>query len=230
MTANLAEKSKEVVNPEKEASMSRKTQITIQIAGAAIFGALSLVLSAISTPIIPRIPGWGMAYFDPISLVWIACFFIFGVKSGLLCSGIGSVGLLMFDPTGVGSIFKFFATIPLILVPMVVLKLYNKDENGRPVFQSHKLSKPRNLIVSEGLGIIVRIILMVGLNVLFFMTIFSSFFDFVDLEFIGFGDVTGWSAIVLGAIIINSYQGVLDVLIPALLIFGTKLDERFEIW
>jgi riboflavin transporter FmnP len=63
---------------EKETFLAYKSLKTIQIAGAAIFGALSVVISALTTPIIPRIPGWGMAIFDPVSIIWIICFLIFG--------------------------------------------------------------------------------------------------------------------------------------------------------
>ncbi|MHA1689619.1 MAG: hypothetical protein ACTSUN_09840, partial [Promethearchaeota archaeon] len=75
-----------------------------------------------------------------------------------------------------------------------------------------------------------RIILMLILNILFFLTIWADFYQFANLEFAGFAGVTGWTAIIVGTIIINGYSSVIDLLIPYLIVFGAKLDEKFEIW
>ena len=51
---------------------NRRKNLTIEIAGAAIFSALSIALSAliIANPLlVPRVPGWYIAYFDPISII-----------------------------------------------------------------------------------------------------------------------------------------------------------------
>ena len=53
---------------EKQGFMSKSSQITLQITGAALFGALSLVFSALLAPIIPRVPGWGIAYIEGVEL------------------------------------------------------------------------------------------------------------------------------------------------------------------
>ncbi|MHA1725460.1 MAG: ECF transporter S component [Promethearchaeota archaeon] len=212
---------------EKKSFMSKRSQLTLQITGAAIFGALSIVVSGIVVPILPRIPGWGIAYFDPTSIIWITCFLIFGITAGLLCCAIGTFGLLIFDPTGIGSIFKFFAAISLIIVPILVLKLYKKQEGVR---NSQKLKDHRNYLVIGILGTTLRIILMLILNILFFLTIWADFYQFANLEFAGFAGVTGWTAIIVGTIIINGYSSVIDLLIPYLIVFGAKLDEKFEIW
>ncbi len=216
-----------VRSEEKESFMGRQSQKTLQIAGAGIFGALSIIISGFVVPFIPRIPGWGMAIYDPISIIWIACFLIFGVVAGLLCCVIGTFGLLIFDPTGIGSIFKFFATFSLIIVPIILLKLY-KQEKG--VSNSQKLKDPKNYFVCGVLGTALRIVVMLILNSLFFLTIWASFFTFANLEFIGFGGITGWTAVVVGVIIINGYSSVFDLLISYLIVYGSKLDQKFNIW
>lgn len=212
---------------EKESFMSKRSQLTLQIAGAAIFGALSIVLSGLIVPILPRIPGWGMAYFDPISIIWITCFFIFGVTAGLLCTVIGTFGLLIFDPTGVGALFKFFATFSMIIIPIIVLKLYKKKED---VLNSTKLKKGRNYLITSVIGTLLRVFVMLVLNILFFLTIWSNFYEFANLEFIGFGNITGWTAIIIGTIIINGYSSVIDLLVPYLIVFKSGLDEKYKIW
>ena len=207
---------------EKETFMAQKSLRTIQIAGAAIFGALSIVVSALTTPIIPRIPGWGMAIFDPISIIRMTCFLNFGLVAGILCCIIGSFGLLLFDPTGIGPIFKFSATIPLVIVPSLVLKLFKRKQGE---LNSPKLKVPKNFAFSGILALITRIIIMIIANVIFFL-FFANLFDWAETP-VG---VEAWMLIIIFAIVVNAYQGALDLIIPYLIVYKTKLDEKFEIW
>ena len=213
----------QVKQGELEVVRTKRSQLTIQIAGGAIFGALSAVVAFVLSPIInaSRIPGWLIAMFDPVSWVWIICFLIFGVYAGLMSSITGSFGLLIIDPSGwVGPIFKFFATIPLILIPYFIFKLK----------ESQKLKNPRNYAFSGVVSIAVRIVAMLGLNLLFFATIWSAWFLSMNLEVIGIANITGLSAILIFTPIINLYTSVLDLLIPYFLVFGLKLDEKFGFW
>jgi len=218
---------------EKEAKMSISAQQTLKVAGAAMFGALSLIMSAYLTPILARIPGWQIAIFDPISIVWITCFLIFGVEAGLMSLAIGSVGLLPFDPTAwLGPLMKFSATFSLIIIPIIVLKLYRKEEG---ISNSKKLKDRKNFIFCGILGTVLRCIVMLILNIWVFLTIYAGYEVYVDLAFLGLPDITSWTAIIIGVIIINAYQSVLDLLIPYIIVFGAldyglKLDEKFEIW
>ena len=52
----------------------------------------------------------------------------------------------------------------------------------------------------------------------------------ITLEFLGLPQITGITAILIGAPLINAWQSALDLLIPYLLVFSTRLDEKFEIW
>jgi riboflavin transporter FmnP len=207
---------------EKETFLAYKSLKTIQIAGAAIFGALSVVISALTTPIIPRIPGWGMAIFDPVSIIWIICFLIFGPIAGLLCCAIGAFGLLLFDPTGIGPLFKFIATIPLVIIPTLVLKLFKRKERE---LNSPKLKNTKNYAFTGILALIVRIVLMIIANVIFFM-FFANLFEWAEAP----GTIQAWIFIIIFAIVVNAYQGALDLIIPYLLVYKTDLDEKFEIW
>lgn len=209
-------------NEEKETFLAQRSLRTIQIAGAAIFGALSIVVSALTTPIIPRIPGWGMAIFDPVSIIWITCFLIFGPVAGILCCIIGSFGLLLFDPTGIGPIFKFSATIPLVIIPALVLKLFKRKEGE---LNSPKLKNPKNYAYTGILALLARVVIMIIANVLFFM-FFANLFDWAETP----TSSGAWLFIIIFAIVVNAYQGALDLIIPYLIVYKTKLDEKFEIW
>ncbi len=213
---------------EIESKLSGKPLFTLEIAGAAIFGALSIVVSVIITPLIPRVPGWFIAIVDPISIIWITCLLIFGVRSGLLCLAIGTIGLMPWDPYPlIGPPMKFSATLSLIIVSIIFLKLYKQEEGIR---NSQKFKKPRNYIIYGVLGTILRIIIMLILNILVFLTVFAGYLGYVNLEFLGLPEVSGWTAIFIGAPIINAYQSVIDLLIPYLIVYGAKIDEKFEIW
>ena len=59
---------------ERKVPKNSQKKLTLEIAGAAIFSALSIAISAliIANPLlVPRVPGWYIAYFDPISIIWI---------------------------------------------------------------------------------------------------------------------------------------------------------------
>lgn len=213
---------------EIETVRSKRSQLTLEIAGAAIFAALSIVVGAFITPIIPRVPGWFIAIIDPISIIWIICLLIFGVRSGLLCSVVGAVGLMPFDPTvWLGPLMKLASTLSIIIVPIVLLKLYKTDPK---IKASQKLKKPRNYVFYGFLGMILRIIVMVLLNIVVFATIYASELESISLAFLGLPTITGITAIIIGAPIINAWQSVVDLLIPYLLVFQTGIDEKFEIW
>ena len=213
---------------EKETKLSGKPLYTLEIAGAAMFSALSIVTSVFITPIIPRIPGWGIAIVDPISIIWITCLIIFGVRAGILCTIIGTIGLMPFDPTGwIGPSMKFTATMSLIIVPIIFLKLYKSGNDER---RSLKLKEPKNYILYGIIGTVLRIIIMVGFNVALFLTLWSDWLTGTSLKFLGLPNISGWSALIIGAILINAWQSLLDLLIPYLIIFPTTLNEKFEIW
>ena len=213
---------------EKFSLMSSKTRLTLEVTGAALFGALSLVLSAFTTSILPRVPGWGIAIIDPVSILWICCFLIFGPKSGLLCCLIGTLGLFPFDPfSPIGPLMKFSATISLIIIPILLLRLMKNPGDTR---NSQKYKKLSNYVFTGFLGIVLRIIIMMIFNVWLFMTLFSGWLDGTTLEFIGLPGVSGWSAIYFGVIIINAESSLWDLLIPYLIVFGLKIDQKFEIW
>jgi len=196
---------------EKESHMSKSSQFVLQISGAALFSALSLILSLYVVPYLPRTPE-GFAYFDPVSIVWVTCFLIFGPLAGILCTAIGSVLLMPFDPFPIGPLMKFAATFSLIIIPILLLKLTKRKESIR---KSQSLKKVKNYVIYGLSGTIFRIIIMVILNII----VYLSFYGASGLEI--------WIVVV---ILLNALTSLWDLLIPYLIVFGTKLDDKFEIW
>ncbi|MFX0034548.1 MAG: hypothetical protein ACFE9I_02770 [Candidatus Hermodarchaeota archaeon] len=197
---------------EVESVLSKNIQLTIQIVGAAIFGALSLVLSLYVVPYLPRTPE-GFAYFDPVSIIWVTCFLIFGPLAGILCCIIGMVVLFPFDPFApIGPLMKFSATFSLIIVPILLLYLLKRKEGKR---MSQQLKELKTYVLYGVLGIGFRIVIMVILNILVYLYYYGS----EGLEY--------WVILV---ILLNTLTSLWDLLFPYLLVFTTKLDEKFEIW
>lgn len=227
----MVELDQENISEEKETYISLKSQITLEISGAAVFSALSIVIGALLTPTLTnllRVPGWFIAIIDLISLVWVTCFFLFGARAGLLCCIIGTVGLMPFDYTApIGPLMKLAATVSLIIVPIIFLRLFKREKGVR---RSQKLKQPRNFIIYGALGTLLRIIVMVLLNIIVFLTVFSLYLDQITLEFLGLPEITGMTAVIIGAPIINAWQSALDLLIPYLIVFGLSLNKKFEFW
>ena len=219
----------EVRAGEIEVVRSKSSELIIQLAGGAIFGALSTVMAFVLKPIIDatRITGWGIAMFDPVSWVWIICFLVFGTYAGLISCITGSFGLLLIDPSGwIGPVFKFCATVPLIIIPFLILKLWEKGK-----INSQKLKDPKYYVITGGLSIAIRIIVMIFMNYLFFITYWGlENLDYATLEVFGLGEITGKTAVLIFTPIINLYAGALDLAIPYFLVFGPKLDEKFGFW
>jgi len=202
----------EVKQGELEVTRTKKSQLTIQIVGGSIFSALSLFFSLFVVPYLPRTPE-GFAYFDPVSIIWVTCFLIFGPLAGILCCVIGMALLFPFDPfTPIGPLMKFSATFSLIIIPILLLYLFKRQAGER---MSQKYKKLKIYIIYGALGLLVRIIVMVILNIV------------VYLAFYGPAGLGYWIILV---ILLNALTSLWDLLVPYLLVFTTKLDEKFEIW
>jgi len=197
---------------EIETFMSKKSRLTLQVVGSAIFGALSLVFSLFVVPYLPRTPE-GFAYFDPVSIIWVTCFLIFGPLSGILCCLIGMFALFPFDPFApIGPLMKFSATFSLIFIPILLLYMVNQGKTKR---MSQKLKEPKTYIIYGALGVAFRLAIMVMLNTIVYLAFYGS----EGLEY--------WIVIV---ILLNALTSVWDLLIPYLIVFGAKIDQNFEIW
>jgi len=224
----MTDLTQEHITKERETSMSKSSQLVLQISGAALFGALSLVFSAFLAPNIPRIPGWGIAIIDPVSIIWVMCFLVFGAKSGILCCVIGTLGLMPFDPfSPIGPLMKLGATLALIIVPIMFLKLYRTEKGVRNI---HKIINVRNYVVYGIFGVILRIGIMMIFNALLFITLFADALAFVNLRIIGLPGVTGRTAVIIGVIVINAETSLWDLLIPYAIMYVTQIDKNFSVW
>ncbi len=190
----------------EHATSSRK------VALSALLGALSIVLAGTAS-FIPRIPGWGIAIFDPVSIVWVIAFLIGGIEVALITTFAGFFGLFLFDPTGIGPVFKLLATLPMIVVPWLSLR-FSRNKVG-----SIALSNPRHYAGSMFIGFLVRLAIMLPLNLVIVPLLY------------GISDVT---FIITYVVILNVIQSFWDALVPYLIVFKTRvwsgLSEHFRLW
>jgi riboflavin transporter FmnP len=207
---------------EREVPKNFQKKLTIEIAGAAIFGALSIALSYFTTEYIPRV-AWGLAYFDPVSLVWIISFLVFGFRAGMLTSIIGTLGLMPFDPFApIGPLMKFGSTVWFILIPYLYSRLLLKSEPS-----GNDIKKLNIYIPSAIIAWLIRCILMSIFN---YLILTYMFYMTADLGWLGFSNITGVGAILITIFMLNTIQSLFDVIVPYLLVFSTKIYDRFQIY
>ncbi len=182
-------------------------RLSIEVAAAGTFTAISVIISPIITPVVPRLP-WGIALFDPISIVWMICFLLFGWRPGIITLVAGSLLLFPLDPTAgaLGPIFKLIATAPLMIVPTIAYYMSknagkcDEKENDMRVW----LVNIKRYVVLMAIALGVRIGIMLPIN--------SAMYGFNDF-------------VVNFTLVINITTTVFDAAIPYLISF--KLVPRY---
>jgi hypothetical protein len=191
------------------AGISKRHSRVIQLTVAAVFAALSAAVSPIAS-MLPRIPGWGIALFDPVSFFWIIAFLIAGIRVGMLSTTLGAFCLFFFDPTGIGPVFKFLATAPMIFVPWLGVRRYGRGMGGQ------FLARGGNYAILMVAAFFVRLLLMIPLNLVIVPLLFSPY--------------ATWDYIITYTLVVNAIQSLWDALVPFLVIYPTSVFEHFKMW
>jgi len=178
---------------------------TRKFACTGVFAALSIVMSPIAF-MLPRV-GWGQAIIDPVSLPWMFCFFLFGLKAGVTCAIIGALALFIFDPTAIpilGPLWKLIATTPLMIIPYIVQRSFRGERKEFATFRSYALASIP--------AIIVRAAIMPPLVLLYLSFLFGSWWEF-----------HGGLVIVAATIaVLNTLQSAVDVGVPWAILYATR--------
>jgi hypothetical protein len=182
-----------------------------QVVTAGVLAALSIAVAPTAT-MLARVAGWGIALFDPVSLFWLAAFLIGGRRVGIITMSAGTFGLFLYDPTAIGPIFKFLATLPMILVPWFGVQKLRAELGGEA------LSKPRFYFSLMMLAFVVRLAVMIPANFLYWGMILPTL------------DPATIVYILVVVLSINSVQSIGDALIPYLIIHPTGVYRHFGIW
>ncbi len=217
---------------EKEMELSdesERSNMTKKLALATIFAALSIAITPIAS-MIPRIPLWGIALFDPVSLFWIIAFLLGGGWVGLVTMSAGAVALNFFDPTPIiGPLLKFVATLPLVVIPWLGVRSSLNGGTRAPISKIPILGRKLNPEMSEGdrlsklpvylslmiPAFLLRLVLMIPLN----LVIVPILWGLDDVAFI-----IGYT------LVLNSLQTIFDVVVPYVTVYPTKIFKHFKLW
>jgi len=181
-----------------------------QVVVAGVLASLSIAIAP-SASFITRVAGWGIALFDPVSLFWIAAFLIGGKRVGIISMSAGTLGLFLYDPTAIGPIFKFAATLPMILIPLYGVTKLRNEVGGEA------LSRPKFYASMMILAFVVRLAIMIPFNFLYWSLLIPL--DGPTIIYI--------LAVVLS---INSVQSIGDAVVPYLIIHPTGIFKHFGMW
>jgi len=192
-------------------SSSDSSERVKQIVIASVLASLSIAIAPTAS-MIARVAGWGIALFDPVSLFWIAAFLVGGRRVGIISMCAGTLGLFLYDPTAIGPIFKFLATLPMILVPWIGVQRLRAEVGGEA------LSSPKFYFSIMLLAFVVRLAIMIPMNFLYWALILPAL------------DAATIMYILVVVLSINSVQSVGDALIPFLVVHPTGVYKYFGIW
>lgn len=188
------------------------------LASTAVLSALAIIAE-----IIPSFRVfWGMKI-DFVGVVWVLAFFLYGTAEALYVSIIATIFILGYSPTTfVGATMKFIATVPMFLVPGLLLRLPLSSEKSSNVFN-------RVLVMSTAgfLAILVRVIACSIANYYWAIPLFLGMPSDVVLQ-TRFGNSI-WVFVVFVASM-NVLQGIIDILAPWFLAFRLGLREHFGTW
>lgn len=156
-------------------------------------------------------PQFGM-WIDIVAVTWIMALFLFGARVSLFVSFVGAVIITLFAPdTWLGASMKLVATLPILILLAVWLKVNRKQLNY--------YQKPINLFVPLLIAVIIRCLLVIPLNYYYAIPIWTGMSSSQAMVAIP------WYIIAL----FNVVQSILDVVLAWILVFRFKLD-RFASW
>jgi hypothetical protein len=210
---NVAEQTQADADHEKMDLLptSESAERVKQVVTASVLAALSIAIAPTAS-MLARVAGWGIALFDPVSLFWIAAFLVGGRRVGIISMSAGTAGLFLYDPTAIGPVFKFLATLPMILVPWFGVQKLRVEEGGEA------LSRPMFYVSLMILAFVVRLAVMIPANFLYWGTILPTL------------NAATINYILVVVLSINSVQSLGDALVPYLVIHPTGIYRHFGIW
>lgn len=111
-------------------------------------------------------PQWGM-WIDIVAVSWIVAFFLYGIRSALLVSLLGSAVITLFAPdTWLGASMKLGATLPILLSLYIVMKMKKAGHTGYASFKS--------LIIPLIAGSILRALIVIPVNYYYAIPIWTN--------------------------------------------------------
>jgi len=201
--------------PSKKADLPRRLSKTRLVTSIAFLLALSILFETIPSFRV----FWGMKI-DFVGAVWVLAFFLYGLSEALIVSILTTMFILVYSPTGfVGAAMKLVATLPMFLIPALMLYL---------PFLRNRASRPFNsiLVISAAgiLAILARLVIASFANYYWAIPIYlGKPSDIVMKEVFG-GSILTYIAWIAS---MNVFQGIVDILVPWFLAFKLKIAQYF---
>ncbi|MCD4739822.1 hypothetical protein K8R43_01370 [archaeon] len=205
---------------------------TDEIVVASLLSSISAVLQIVHVGIPTPIGMW----IDLVAVPWLIAYFLKGFKTALFTAILSAVVIAVVAPTAfIGSLMKFAASLPMFLVPALVLLFYKKDLKD---FRFASL-----LLVPS---LLVRIVVALALNVYVAFPMWTGmsfsaaapillvkvgeFFGLLGLSSLAasFYGLSSWDAVlILLAILtfLNIIQGIAEYFIAWKLSFNSQLSK-----
>ena len=201
--------------------MARVESKAFKISVVALLLALTAVFEFINRALPLRAP-WGMSI-DFVALPVMIAFFILGTRYALL-TGVGLFAILTIFGYGayVGAVMKFSATIPMVLVlgGLNLTPLRNKDN---PSLTYRSIAK---FILAAALAVVARCIVATVINYYWAIPLFFSMPVEQVIQTFFFGSIWGFVSFVSA---MNMTQGMIDLAVSWIIVFGFGLAKRFLI-
>ena len=169
----------------------------------------------------PRAP-WGMSI-DFVAVPVLIAFFLLGVRYALAVSA-GMFAILTMIGFGsfIGATMKFTATLPMFLIPALLLytPLCSSTRSPREYANALKYA------LAAAIAIAVRCLAMIALNYYWAIPLFFNMPIEEAIKVFFFGSLWGFIWFVSS---MNIVQGVVDAAVSWLIVFGAKLPEKLPV-
>ncbi|MHA2385611.1 MAG: hypothetical protein ACXAEE_05320, partial [Candidatus Thorarchaeota archaeon] len=179
---------------------------------------------------VPRVPTFGIAVFDPISLFWVIAFLLGGFWVGLFSMTAGGIMLNFFDPFPIiGPFLKFLATAPMVVLPWLAVRR-NGNQDGRSVRTlSSRLSGAVDQDIRGG-SALSRMRFYVGLMLLAYLVRLTLMIP-VNLAVVPFiWGVSDPVFIISYTVVLNTIQSFWDAFLPFIVIHRTQVFKNYGMW
>jgi len=191
---------------------------TYFLVSTAVMSALSIIFELMPAFRVP----WGMKV-DFVGTTWVLSYFLYGLAEATYVSIITTLFLLIYSPTGlVGALMKLIATLPMFLIPAILIRLPILPERTSKAYGSLKV-----LILSLIFANLARILLTSVANYYWAIPLWTGIPSELLLKVMFGGSILNFIIFVAG---LNLLQGIIDTIIPWLLAYKFRLANLFGTW
>ncbi len=191
---------------------------TSSLAGAAVFGALAAVITALWPPSYQfrfPVPGFQFLAFDAAELIDVLAFLLFGPVVGFATAAVHGLVLSVFPSEAplVGPLLKFLAVSSMLLGLWLGYLLYSRPLKSKGGYRA-------GLSLMTGFGLVSRVLILTPINYAFLFLFFSTPSNPPSQSYVAL--YLGWIGV------FNAIHALISTLIPYL-VMGALLRASPEL-